>query len=162
MNVMPASFPGEQHIHIDTFTNQKFALKTRREAVSQLDKPAVSQTETHALGSLSVADTAASSGENNGSESWQWQNGNAAGRRLLGRRFEPWCGEHNSGGCRRRPPARIRTANEKISGRVCYHSTRCGWDTITSPIAWSLLSKNFGPHPHPTHPTPHQKSVIQC
>ena len=41
-----------------------FGSAPRREAVSQLDRPAVSQTETHTLGFLSVADTDPSSGEN--------------------------------------------------------------------------------------------------
>ena len=74
-----------------------FGSAPRREAVSQLDRPAVSQTETHTLGFLSVADTEASSGENNWSHNWQWPSGNAVGRRLFGRRFEPWCGQYGSG-----------------------------------------------------------------
>ena len=41
-----------------------FGSAPRREAVSQLDRPAVSQTETHTLGFLSVADMGPSSGEN--------------------------------------------------------------------------------------------------
>jgi hypothetical protein len=45
-----------------------FGSAPQREAdsqpISQLAKPAVSQTETHSLGSLSVADAAPSSGEN--------------------------------------------------------------------------------------------------
>ena len=40
-----------------------FGSAPRREAVSQLHRPAVSQTETHSLGFLSVADTCPSSGE---------------------------------------------------------------------------------------------------
>ena len=42
-----------------------FGSAPRREADSQLDKPAISQTQTHTLGFLSVADTGPSSGENN-------------------------------------------------------------------------------------------------
>ena len=58
-----------------------FSSAPRREAdsqpISQLDRPAVSQTETHTLGFLSVADTGPSSGENNWSQNWQWPNCNA-------------------------------------------------------------------------------------
>ena len=74
-----------------------FGSAPRREAVSQLDRPAVSQTETHTLGFLSVADTGPSSGENSWPQSWQWPNGDAGGRRLFGRRFEPWCVQYGSG-----------------------------------------------------------------
>ena len=42
-----------------------FSSAPRREAVSQLDRPAVSQTETHTLGFFLTADTRPSSGENN-------------------------------------------------------------------------------------------------
>ena len=55
-----------------TFSGQNsiaFGSAPRREAdsqpISQLDRPAVSQTEAHTLGFLSVADTGPSSGENN-------------------------------------------------------------------------------------------------
>ena len=65
--------------------------------ISQLDRPAVSQTETHTLGFMSVADTGPSSGENNRSQDWQWPNGNAGGHRLFGRQFEPWWGQYGSG-----------------------------------------------------------------
>ena len=43
------------------------------------------------------------------------------------------------------PPASagIRTADRKICGRVRYHWTKGGCDTTWSPVAWSLLSKNF-------------------
>ena len=70
-----------------------FGSAPRREAdsqpISQLDRPAVSQTETHSLGFLSVADPAPASGENHCPQGKQWPNGNAAERRLFGRRFEP-------------------------------------------------------------------------
>ena len=78
-----------------------FGSAPRREAdsqpISQLDRPAVSQTETHTLGFLSVANTGPSSGENVGCQNWQWPNGNAGGRRLFGRRFEPRYGQYGSG-----------------------------------------------------------------
>ena len=44
---------------------------------------------------------------------------------------------------RRRPPTRIRTADQKVCGWVRYHSTKGECDIKVSPIAWSLLSKNF-------------------
>ena len=74
-----------------------FGSAPRREAVSQLDRPAVSQTETHILGFLSVADTGPSSGESCLPQSWQWPNGNAADHSLFGRRFEPWCVQYGIG-----------------------------------------------------------------
>ena len=62
------------------FTNSiAFGGAPRREAVSQLDRPAVSQTETHILGFLSVADTGPSSVENNCCQNWQWPNCNVGG-----------------------------------------------------------------------------------
>ena len=78
-----------------------FGSAPRREAdsqpISQLDRPAVSQTETYTLGFLSVADTGPSSGETNWSQDWQWPTGNAGGRRLFGRRFEPRCDQYGDG-----------------------------------------------------------------
>ena len=75
-----------------------FGSAPRREAdrhpISQLARPAVSQTETHSLGVLSVADSAPSSGENQCPQGKLWPNGNAADRRLFGRRFESRSGEH--------------------------------------------------------------------
>ena len=43
------------------------------------------------------------------------------------------------------PPAstRIRTADQKIRGRVRYHWTMGACDITWSPVAWTLLSKNF-------------------
>ena len=77
-----------------------FGSAPRREAdsqpIGQLDRLAVSQTKTHTLGFLSVADTGPSNGENNGSQNWQWPNGNAGGRRLFGWRFKPRCGQYGS------------------------------------------------------------------
>ena len=74
-----------------------FGSAPRREAysqlISQLDRPAVSQTETHTLGFLSVVDTGPSSGETYWSQDGQWPNGYAGGRR-----FEPRCGEYGGGG----------------------------------------------------------------
>ena len=78
-----------------------FGSAPRREAdnqpISQLAKPAVSQTEAHSLGFLLVADLAPSSEEEScpqGEQGEQWPNGNAADRRRFGRRFEPRSGEH--------------------------------------------------------------------
>ena len=65
-----------------------FGSAPRREAdsqpISQLARPAASQTETHSLGFLSVADLGPSSGEDHFPQGKQWPNGNAAGRRLFG------------------------------------------------------------------------------
>ena len=78
-----------------------FGSAPRREAdsqpISQLNRPAVSQTETHSLGCLSVADTAAHSAETSCSQDWQRPNGNAGGHRLFGRWFEPRRDQHSSG-----------------------------------------------------------------
>jgi len=72
-----------------------FGSAPRREVdsqpISQLDRPAVRQTETHTLGFLLVADTLCSS--LNFKHRW-WPSGNACHRKFLGRRFEPWCGEY--------------------------------------------------------------------
>ena len=78
-----------------------FGSAPRREAdsqpISQLDRPAVSQTETHSLGFLSVVDTGPGSGETRWSQDKQWPNGNAGRCRLFGRRFEPRSGEKGDG-----------------------------------------------------------------
>ena len=110
----------------DFFTSTNsiaFGSAPRREAdsqpISQLDRPAVNQIETHTLGFLLVADTGPSSGERYWSQDRQWPNGNAGGRRLCSRWFEPQCGKYGG----RRPPTRIRTADLKVLGRVRYHST---------------------------------------
>ena len=63
--------------------------------MSQLAGPAVNQTKTHNLGFLSVADLAPSSGEDYSVRGKQWLIGNAADRRLFGRRFEPWSGHRS-------------------------------------------------------------------
>ena len=96
-------------VQIKLGTNSKITVKKsiafgsapRREAdsqpISHLARSAVSQTETHSLGFLPVADSAASSGEDPNSQSKQWPNGNAADRRLFGRRFEPRSGKDGGG-----------------------------------------------------------------
>ena len=70
-----------------------FGSAPRREAdsqpISQLARSAVSQTETHSSGVLSVADSPPSSGEERRPQGKQCPNGTAADRRLSGRRFEP-------------------------------------------------------------------------
>ena len=70
-----------------------FCGAPRREAdsqpISQLARPAVSQTETHNLSFLSVGDSAPSSGEGHCSQGKQWLNGDAPHCQLFGRRFEP-------------------------------------------------------------------------
>ena len=75
-----------------------FGSAPRREAesqpISQLARPAVSQTETHSLGVLSIADSVPSSGANLRPQGKFWPSGNAAYRRLFGRRFKSRSGEH--------------------------------------------------------------------
>ena len=70
-----------------------FGSAPRREAdsqpISQSARPAVSRTETHSLGFVSVADWAPSSGVDSRPQGKLWSNGNAANHRLFGRRFEP-------------------------------------------------------------------------
>ena len=134
-----------------------FGSAPRREAgtqpIRQLDRPAVSPTETHTLGFLSVADTAANSAENGRPQEWQWANGNAGGRRLFGRRFEPRCDQHDSGVaagvCRTRfePPTQ-----NYATGCVTIRP----WVDITQiclPLLAPFSAKTFDPPP--------QKSVIQ-
>ena len=116
-----------------------FGSAPRREAVSQLDRPAVSQTETHSLDFLSVADTGPSSGENGWSQNWQWLNGEAGDHRLFGPVRTPvrTTGHRRR---RRRPPTRIRNANQQVCSWGRYYSTGGECNADLSPIAWSLLS----------------------
>ena len=90
---------------------------------SQLATPAVSQTETHSLGFLSVVESGPSSGEDQFPQGKQWPNGNAADRRLFGWRFEARSGEHGGGATDDSRSTRIRTANPKFGNRLRYHST---------------------------------------
>ena len=103
-----------------------FGSAPRREAdsqpISQLAMPAVSQTKTHSLGFLSVADPAPSSGEDHSSQGNQWPNSNAASHRLFGRRFKPRLGVDGGGAADDSPPTRIRTADLKLCSRLRYHS----------------------------------------
>ena len=75
-----------------------FGSAPRREVdsqpISQLDRPAVRQTETHTLGFLLVADTLCSSRDRPHFKYRWWPSGNACHRQLLGRRFEPWCADY--------------------------------------------------------------------
>ena len=92
-----------------------FGGAPRREADSQPISPlarpvvsqTVSQTETHSLGFLSVADTAPSSGGDLLPQGKQWPNGNAADGTLFGRRFEPWWGEGDAADAAGSWPTRI-------------------------------------------------------
>ena len=96
-----------------------FGSAPRREADSQpispLARPAVSQTETHSLGFLSVAHAAPSSGGDILPQGKQWPNGNAAARSPCGGRFEPQSGEFGAAAAAAdSPPTRIRTADQKL------------------------------------------------
>ena len=131
-----------------------FGSAPRREAVSQLDRPAVSQTETHTLGFLSVADTGPSSGEDNWSQNWQRPNGNAGGRRHFGRRFEPRCGQHGSGTAAGVHPPGFEPPTEK-SAAGCV-TIRPGVDVtqMCLPLLGAFSAKTFDPPP-PPHTPPH-------
>ena len=114
-----------------------------RLTVSQAVPEPVSQTETHSLGFLSVADTAPSSGDSFVLILKQWPNGNAAAYGLFGWRFEPRSGEYAAAAAAKRGPTRIRTADHDSCGLLRYYSTGGCVLTIFFPTAWSLLSKNF-------------------
>ena len=109
-----------------------FGSAPRREADSQpispLARPAVSETETHSLGFLSLADTAPSSGEV------------AHGRASSGRTvIQPTpVGP--------RPTwRRCRDSNRRLKALrwLHYHSTGGGVTVICLPTAWCLLSEKF-------------------
>ena len=92
-----------------------FGSAPRREVdsqpISQLDRPAVCQIETHTLGFLLVADTLSSSRDDAGYQNRWWPGGNACDRRLLCRRFEPWCGDYLQRRRRKSQSTRIRTTD---------------------------------------------------
>ena len=89
--------------------------------------PAVSQTVVRAsrqadrntqFGFFSLADSAPSSGEDSCYQNKQRSDGNAADRRLLGRRFEPRSADHGDGVNDNSRPARIRTADRQVCSRL--------------------------------------------
>ena len=123
--------------------------------ISQLHRPAVSQTETHTVGFLSVSDTAPSSGADYWSQDWQWPNGNAAGRGLLGRQFKPRCGQYGSGAAAGSRPTRIRSAD--ITFCVGCVTIRPGVDVAQRcvPLLGAFSAITFDPPP--PHPPPSKK-----
>ena len=147
-----------------------FGNAPRREAdsqpISQLARPAVSQPETHTwvfwqprhtLGFL--ADSAPSSGEDGCPQGKQWPNSNASDRRLLGRQFEPWLGEHAGVTVNDSRLTRIRTGDPKVCSRLHYHLTGVCCDSrwpphCLEPFDHKLLTP-------PTPPRTPQKSDIQ-
>ena len=131
-----------------------FGCAPRREADSQpispLARPAVSQTETHSLGFLSVADAAPSSGETIRLRA-------SSGRIVMQPTADFLVGSSKPGGANVAPPTlvgrmwrrrrRRRLAVQDSNRRpktvrqLCYHSTGSGVKAICPPTAWSLLSE---------------------
>ena len=94
----PPKFGSNLKHHNRDLNSIAFGSAPRREVdsqpISQLDRPAVRQTETHTLGFLLVADTLCSSRDRSHFKYRWWPSGNACHRQLLGRRFEPWCADY--------------------------------------------------------------------
>ena len=122
-----------------------FGSAPRREADSQpispLARPAVSQTETHSLGFLSVADAAPSSGET-------FRLGASSGRMVMQPTADFLVAGSNPGGVNVAPPTRavgrpgFKPPTETVR-RLPYHSTGGSVQAISLPTAWSLVSENF-------------------
>ena len=127
-----------------------FGSAPRREVdsqpIRQLDRPAVSQTETHTLGFLrflSVADTAISSRERSACHDWHRPNSNASGCRQFVRRFEPRCWQYQCLVCSPGfEPPRYKSATECFTIRpavVC--------EPPVSPLLGAFSAKTFDPPP---------------
>ena len=118
----------EQKVFTTFWKSIAFGSAPRREAdsqpISKSATPAVSQTETHSLGFLSVVDPAPSTWGGALFQGKHWPKGNAADRRLFGRQFEPRSGEYGGGAAADVRPTMIPTADLKLRSR-------------------SLLSENF-------------------
>ena len=111
------------------------------------------------LGFLLVADSAPSSGEDRCSQGKLWPNGNAAGRRLYGRWFEPRLDKHGGGAADNSQPTRIQTADLKPCNRLRYDSTGVWCDSNMPPHGLGPSERKLlTPHPHP--PTPPLKKLI--
>ena len=125
--------------------------------ISPLARPAVSQTETHSLGFLSVANTAPSSGDR---LPWtkQWPNGNTADRSFSGRRFEPRSGEYAAGAAAANSqPTRVRTADKKLASAALPFDRRL-FDGDTLPHCLEPSERKLlTPPPSPPHPPPPSK-----
>ena len=117
--------------------------------MGQSDKPAVSQTETHTLGFLSVADMGPSSGENNWSQNWKWPNGKAGGRRIFGRQFEPWCGQYGSGAAAGVHRPGFEPPTEKSAAWCVTIRPRGEVTQLYLPLLGAFSAKTFDPPPHP-------------
>ena len=131
--------------------------------IRQLDRPAVSQTETHTLGFLSflsVADTAISSREHSGCQDRQRPNGNAGGCRLFGRRFEPRCWQYCSSGGDGVCPTGLEPPTYKSAAECVTIRPAEACEPTVSPLLGAFSAKTFDPPPPPPPPPP-QKSVIQ-
>ena len=89
-----------------------------------------------------MVDPAPSSGEDHCSQRKQWPNGNAAGRRLFNRRFEPRSDKDGGGTANNSRPTGVRTANLKLHSWL---TIQLGFDVTATclPTAWSFLSENF-------------------
>ena len=129
-----------------------FSSAPRREAVSQLDRPAVSQTKTHTLGFLSVADTAPSSGEYEWCQNRQWPNGNVGGRRHFDRRFEPWYGQHGSGVAAVNHPPGFEPPTRKSAGGCVTIRPKVNTTQMCLQLLGAFSAKTFDPPP--PHPDP--------
>ena len=123
-----------------------FGSAPRREVDSQpispLARPAVSQTETHSLGFLSVADVARSSG---GSHHLRTSSG-----RMVMQLTSPFLvGGSNPGKVNKAPAPAPPTVGQDLNRRPKtlrrprYHSTTGCVTAVRFPTAWSLLSENF-------------------
>ena len=104
------------------------------------------QTETHSLGFLSVADSASTSGRTGYPRT-------SCGRIIMQPTAHffvagsnPRSGEHGGGAADDNRPARIRTADEKICSRLCYHSTVVCCDSVA--------------HPHCLEPSDHKYHAL--
>ena len=117
-----------------------FGSAPRREADSQpispLARPAVSQTETHSLGFLSVADAAPSSGERVHVRA-------SSGRTVMQLAADLLVGDSNPDQATMAPLPPPTVDRPKTLCRLHYHSTGGGVTAICLPTAWSLLSENF-------------------
>ena len=145
------------------------SIAPRREVdsqpIRQLDRPAVSQTETHTLGFLSflsIADTAISSRERMACHDWHRPNSNAGGCRQFVRRFEPRCWQYGISGDDRVCSPGFEPPTYKSAAKCFTIRPAVVCEPPVSPLLGAFSAKTFDPPPPPTPPPPPPPPSKKC
>ena len=139
-----------------------FGSAPRREVDSQpfspCARPAVSHTETHSLGFLSVADASLNSGATLHCRASSGRMVTQPKRNFFGRRFVPWLAAFGAAAAKCRQ-TRIRTTDRKpcVSYVTIRPAVMCQHQA--SPLLRAFWAKTFDPPPTPSPHPPPQKVI---